>query len=66
MGLNNLAHGSLGHAIEHGQVKDSHMAFNVQHKFNLIYTKGEIMWYGRATWALVQVSLEPTTLSQLM
>ena len=41
MGYNNLAHGSLGYAIEHGLVKGSHMAFNVQHKFNLIYTKGE-------------------------
>ena len=49
MGYNNLAHGSLGHAIEHGQVKGSHMAFSVQHKINLIYTKGETMWYGRVT-----------------
>ena len=49
MGENNLAHGSLGLAIEHGQVKGSHMAFNVQHKFNSIYTKGETMWYGRVT-----------------
>ena len=35
MGLNNLVHGSLGHAIEQGQVKGSHMTFNAQHKFNL-------------------------------
>ena len=40
-GLNNLTHSSLSHAIEHGVVKGSHMAFNVQHKINLIYTKGE-------------------------
>ena len=34
---NNLAHGTLGHAIEHGQVKGSHMTLNVQHEssFNL-------------------------------
>ena len=49
MSQNNLAHGSLGHAIEHGQVKGSHMAFSVQHKINLIYTTGETMWYGRVT-----------------
>ena len=48
---NNIANGSLGHAIEHGEVKGSHMAFNVWHKINLIYTKGEIIWYGRATEA---------------
>ena len=35
IGLNNFAHGPLGHAIEHGQVKGSHMAFNVQHEYNL-------------------------------
>ena len=46
---NNLAHGSLGHTIEHGQVKGSHMAFTVQHKINLIYTKVGTMWYGRVT-----------------
>ena len=26
---NNFAHGILGHAIEHGQVKGSHMTLNV-------------------------------------
>ena len=26
------AHGTLGHAIEHGQVKGSHMTLNIQHK----------------------------------
>ena len=47
-GKNNLAHVSLGHANEHGQVKGSHMASNVQHKFNLIYNKGEnyVVWEG--------------------
>ena len=29
---NNFAHGTLGHAIEHGQVKGSHTTLNVQHK----------------------------------
>ena len=29
---NNFAHGTLGHAIEHGQVKGSHMTLNVQHQ----------------------------------
>ena len=28
---NNFAHGSLGHAIKHWQVKGSHMTLNVQH-----------------------------------
>ena len=28
---NNFAHGTLGHAIEHGKVKGSHMTLNVQH-----------------------------------
>ena len=34
---NNFAHGTLGHAIEHGQDKDSCMTLNVQHEnsFNL-------------------------------
>ena len=34
---NNFAHGTLGHVIEHGQVKGSHMTLNVQHEssFNL-------------------------------
>ena len=26
-----LTHGTLGHVIEHGQVKGSHMTSNVQH-----------------------------------
>ena len=26
---NNSAHGTLGHAIEHGQVKGSHMTLNI-------------------------------------
>ena len=30
--VNNFAHGTLGHAIEHGQVKGSHMTLNVQHE----------------------------------
>ena len=34
---NNFAPGTLGHAIEHGQVMGSHMTLNVQHErsFNL-------------------------------
>ena len=34
---NNFAHSTLGHAIEHGQVKGSYMTLNVQHEssFNL-------------------------------
>ena len=28
---NNFAHGSLGHAIKHGQVKGCDMTLNVQH-----------------------------------
>ena len=27
-----LVHGTLGHVLEHGQVKGSHMTLNVQHK----------------------------------
>ena len=46
MGLNNLAHGSLDHAIEDGQVKGSHMAFNVQHNFNLHYGRNHVVWKG--------------------
>ena len=30
-GFINLKHGTLGHAIEHGQVKGSHLTLNVQH-----------------------------------
>ena len=30
MHVGNFKHGSLGHAIENGQVKGSHMPFNVQ------------------------------------
>ena len=29
---NNFAHGTLDHAIKHGQVKGSHMTLNVQHE----------------------------------
>ena len=34
---NNFAHGTLGHAIEHGQVEGSNMTLKVQHEssFNL-------------------------------
>ena len=27
-----LAHGTLGHVLEHGEVKGSHMTLNVQHE----------------------------------
>ena len=27
----NFAHGTLGHAIEHGKVKGSHMTLNIQY-----------------------------------
>ena len=37
--VNNLAHGTLGHAIEHGQIKGSHMTLTVQCQM-FIYTKG--------------------------
>ena len=30
MHVGNFAHGPLSHAIEHGQVMSSHMAFNIQ------------------------------------
>ena len=30
-GVINLKHSTLGHAIEHGQVKGSHLTLNVQH-----------------------------------
>ena len=36
MHVGNFIHGSLGHAIEHGQVMGSHIAFNVQY----LITKG--------------------------
>ena len=37
---NNFSHGTLGHVIEHGQVKGSHMTlYNM--KAHLIYTKGQ-------------------------
>ena len=32
----NLVHGTLGHAIEHGQVTGSHMTLNVQHENSFI------------------------------
>ena len=39
---NNFAHGTLGHATEHGQVMGSHMTLNVQHeKLIQIYIKRE-------------------------
>ena len=37
---NNFAHGTLGHAIEHGQVKGSHMTLNVQHESLFNYNRG--------------------------
>ena len=35
---NNFAHGTLGHAIEHGQVKGSHLTLNVQHESSFKFT----------------------------
>ena len=35
---NNFAHGTLGHAIEHGQVKGSHITLNVQHESSFKFT----------------------------
>ena len=46
---NNFAHGTLGHAIEHGQVKGSHMTLNVQHKRSFKFTLRGTMCHGRAT-----------------
>ena len=46
---NNFAHGTLGCAIEHGQVKGSHMTLNVQHESSFKFTLRGTMCYGRAT-----------------
>ena len=46
---NNFAHGTLGHVIEHGQVKGSHMTLNVQHESSFKCTLWGTMCYGRAT-----------------
>ena len=44
---NNFAHGTLGHAIEHGQVKCSHITLNVQHESSFKFTlRGTILWEG--------------------
>ena len=32
--MGNVAHGSLGHAIEKGQVMGSHVAFSIQYEIN--------------------------------
>ena len=46
---NNFAHGTLGHATEHGQVKDSHMTLNVQHESSFKFTLRGTMCHGRPT-----------------
>ena len=46
---NNFAHGTLGHAIEHGQVKGSHMTLNVQYKSSINLHLGVTMCHGRTT-----------------
>ena len=46
---NNFAHGTLGHAIEHGQVKGSHMTLNVQHESSFKITLRGAMCHGRVT-----------------
>ena len=43
--VSNLSHGSLGHAIEHGQVMGNHMAFNVHYQIN----KWGTIWSVRGT-----------------
>ena len=40
---NNFAHGTLGHAIEHGQIKGSHMTLNVQHESSLKFTLNNLI-----------------------
>ena len=45
---NNFVHGTLGHAIEHGHVKGSHMTLNVQHESSFKFTLRGTMCYGRA------------------
>ena len=43
-----IAHGTLVHAIEQGQVKGSHMTLNVQHKNLFNYTRGHhVSWEGK-------------------
>ena len=44
-----FAHGTLGHAFEHGQVKGSHMTLNIQHESSFKSTLGGTMCHGRAT-----------------
>ena len=48
VGQNNFAHGTLGHAIEHGQVKGSHMTLNVQHEssFKFALRGHHVLWEG--------------------
>ena len=45
---NNFSHGTLGHGIEHGQVKGSHMTLNVQHENSFKFTlRGHhVSWEG--------------------
>ena len=45
--FHNSAYGTLGHAIEHGQVKGSHMTLNVQHESSFNYTKEQPCVMGR-------------------
>ena len=47
----NFAHGTLGHVIEHGQVKGSHMTFNVQHESSFKFKLRGTMSHGRVTEA---------------
>ena len=44
-----FAHGTLGHVIEHGQVKGSHITLKVQHENSFYLHDGATMCYGRAT-----------------
>ena len=46
---NNFAHCTLGHVIEHGQVKGSHLTLNVQHESSFKLILGGTMFHGRAT-----------------
>ena len=45
---NNFAHSIIGHAIEHGQVKGSHMTLNVQYEssFKFILRGHHVSWEG--------------------
>ena len=45
---NNFAHGILGHAIGHEQVKGSYMTLNVQHESSFKFTLRGTMCHGRA------------------